>query len=117
MGKKHRYTYATLMPSDSLINFSGIYKYDHQTGEKQTFAFPDGSCGSETPFAPADNAQQEDDGYLISFLTDGETGGSQALIIDARNVAKGPVCRLQIPGRVPVGFHACWVNSDKIAGL
>ena len=116
-GKKHRYTYATLMPNDSLINFSGIYKFDHQTGEKQIYEFPAGTCGSETPFAPADNAINEDDGYLISFLTNGETGESEALVVDARNVSAGPVCRLKIPRRVPVGFHACWVSREKAVGL
>lgn len=116
-GKKHRYSYATLMPSDDLINFSGIYKFDHQTAEKQIYPFPEGTCGSETPFAPADNAQNEDDGYLITFLTNDETGESEAQIFDARNITAGPTCRLKMPGRVPAGFHACWVNSEKAVGL
>lgn len=116
-GKKYRYSYSTLMPTDSLINFSGVFKFDHQTREKQVYTFPEGSCGSETPFAPADNAVNEDDGYLISFLTYADTGESEAIILDARKVDAGPICRLKIPSRVPVGFHTCWVNSEKAVGL
>jgi len=115
-GKKYRYAYATLMPDDSMINFSGIYKYDFETGNRQIFEFPEGTCASETPFAPADNAQAEDDGYLMCYLTDGETGTSEAQIFDARDIESGPVCRLRLPARVPVGFHSCWVNAEKAFG-
>jgi carotenoid cleavage dioxygenase-like enzyme len=117
LGKKYRYSYSTLMPTDAMINYSGIFKFNHVTREKEIYEFPAGSCGSETPFAPADNAKNEDDGYLISFLTDNETGNSEAVIFDARKISAGPVCRLKIPERVPVGFHACWVSSDKAVGL
>lgn len=113
LGKNYRYAYATLMPSDSMINFSGIYKYDLKTGEKQIYPFPEGSCGSETPFAPSDNAEAEDDGYLISYLIYEDTGESEAQIFDARDINKGPVCRLKIPCKVPAGFHACWVSDEK----
>ncbi len=112
-GKKHRYAYATIMPDDRPINFSGVYKYDYETGEKQIYHFPEGTCASETPFAPADNAQAEDDGYLVCFLSNGVTGESEAQVFDARDLTQGPVCRLRIPCRVPVGFHSCWVNGDK----
>jgi len=49
LGKPYRYAYATLMPDDALINFSGIYEYDHKTSEKQVWALmleisPEGRC-------------------------------------------------------------------------
>jgi carotenoid cleavage dioxygenase-like enzyme len=117
LGKKYRYSYSTLMPTDAMINFSGIFKFDHLTREKQIYEFPVGSCGSETPFAPSDNGVNEDDGYIISYLTYAESGESEAVILDARDISAGPICRLKIPERVPVGFHACWVSSDKAVGL
>ena len=112
-GKKYRYAYATIMPDDGPIAFAGVYKYDYETGERQIYHHPPGCCGSETPFAPSDNAVEEDDGYLIGFMTNGNTGESEAQVFDAKDVAKGPVCRLRIPCRVPVGFHSCWVNAGK----
>ena len=115
-GKKQRYAYATLMPEDKPLNFGGVYKYDYETGEKQIYSFPEGTCGSETPFAPADDAKAEDDGYLISFLMYADSGKSEALIFDAKDLEAGPVCRLRVPCRIPVGFHACWVNSEKAFG-
>jgi carotenoid cleavage dioxygenase-like enzyme len=56
-------------------------------------------------------------GYIISYLTYAESGESEAVILDARDISAGPICRLKIPERVPVGFHACWVSSDKAVGL
>ena len=114
-GKEYRYVYATLMPTDDLISFNGIYKYDLQERQKQIYHFPEGMSASETPFSPSDNSKAEDDGYLVCFLTDEESGNSEVNVFDARDVAKGPVCRLAVPYRVPAGFHSCWVNSEKLA--
>jgi carotenoid cleavage dioxygenase-like enzyme len=113
IGKKYSYAYATIMPNNSLINFSGVYKLNVDTGEKQVHYYPEGTCGAETPFAPADNATSEDHGYLITYLTDNDTGKSEAQIFDAKKIEQGPICRLHIPCRVPAGFHSCWVNGKK----
>ena len=32
-----------------------------------------------------------------------------------RVVAAGPVGRVRIPQRVPIGFHACWIPGDDLA--
>lgn len=112
-GKPYRYAYNMLIPTDKTIRFEGICKYDLATGQRDIYRFEEGVVGSESPFAPRDNAVGEDDGYLISFTVDGHSGVSRADIFDAGAIGDGPVCRIKIPQRVPVGFHACWVNADK----
>ena len=73
-----------------------------------------GRYGSESPFAPSDAAraglpEHEDAGYLLSFVHDENTSRSEVLVLNARDVAAGPVARVLLPRRVPLGFHACWV--------
>ena len=64
-------------------------------------------CG-EHVFAPDPNGSSEDDGWLLSFVTDRTTEQSELVILDARDVAAAPVARVQMERRVPIGFHANW---------
>ena len=66
-------------------------------------------------FAPRDGCASEDDGYLICFVHDEAQQQSECLIIDARQVAAGPVARIIMPFRVPYGFHAGWVSAGDLA--
>lgn len=70
--------------------------------------FKPGCYASETPFAPRDGAKDEDDGYLVTFVTDEVDRSSELQIFDAGQVAAGPVGRVKLPVTVPPGFHACW---------
>jgi carotenoid cleavage dioxygenase len=56
----------------------------------------------------------EDDGYLVSFVQDEVEGRSEVVVLDAADLAAGPVARVLLPGRVPIGFHACWVRDDQL---
>ena len=48
---------------------------------------------SEAPFAPRVNAIDEDDGYLVSFVSDTNTGTAECVLVDAKDLEAGPVCR------------------------
>ena len=51
-----------------------------------------------------DAAAEEDDGYLLTTCFDGRTGTSSLLVLDARNVAAGPVARVPLSDEyAPVG--------------
>jgi carotenoid cleavage dioxygenase-like enzyme len=39
---------------------------------------------------------------------------SEVIILDAKNFAAGPIARVQIPQRVPVGFHSTWIPGDQL---
>jgi carotenoid cleavage dioxygenase-like enzyme len=41
-------------------------------------------------------------------VIDRTTEQTDLAIIDARDVAAGPVARIHLPRRVPIGFHANW---------
>jgi carotenoid cleavage dioxygenase len=56
----------------------------------------------------------EDDGYLVGFMNDMQTGASYCTVFDARDISRGPVARIRVPGRVPNGFHATWVSAERL---
>lgn len=106
-GVKTRYSYHVVFDDCIEQRFSGLMKYDLQTGSSVCHDFPAGVFGSEPAFAPRVGADGEDDGYLITFTADLD-GRSQAHIIDARDFASPPLAIVDLPQRVPAGFHGVW---------
>lgn len=74
----------------------------------------DGRYGSEAPFVPRIGASQEDDGYIITYITDVNRDRSECVIYDARDLAAGPVCTIMMPERICAGTHGTWVSGDAI---
>ncbi|MEL7454142.1 MAG: carotenoid oxygenase family protein, partial [Pseudomonadota bacterium] len=50
----------------------------------------------------------------ITFLIDENTGTSQCAILDASDIAKGPVCRLALPHKISSGVHSTWVEHLQL---
>jgi len=112
-GIKNRYNYSVWNKPGWFL-FSGIVKHDFETGESWSLEFGDERYGSEAPFAPRVDSQDEDDGYLVSFITDMKENRSECVLIDAKDIEAGPVCRIILPHRISSGTHACWGNGDEI---
>ena len=56
----------------------------------------------------------EDGGWLL-FFSHALTGDRSWLeILDAADIAAGPVCSVELPN-VPIGFHATWVDAALVA--
>ncbi len=114
LGKKSKYAYNQRLELSRTLRFDAIVKYDTEKQSSEVHVYGKNKYGSESPFIPKPNAVEEDDGYVISFVTDAETDSSEAIIIDAKNMSAEPLARIKLPQRVPLGFHACWVDGDKI---
>jgi len=110
VGLKTRYTYvAGIDQHQKGTPFVSEMKYDLETGDIQVHPLGEGCKGGEAIFAPRKNATSEDDGYVILFVRDDINQTSECRIIDAKNFEGEPAARVQIPHRVPFGFHATWV--------
>ncbi|GAB5450794.1 MAG: carotenoid oxygenase family protein [Halioglobus sp.] len=120
-GVQSRYSYHQRIPlldeGGYTLRFTGLVKYDNETGQSTQWDYGPGVFGSEAVFAPkpcADRTSREDDGYVITLVTDSNTWQSHALVFDATDVAAGPVARVRLPHRVPFGFHAAWARGQDI---
>lgn len=111
-----RYSYNPRIAHEPALLFDGLVKYDLTTGGSQTLEYGKRKFGGEASFAPRDGATAEDDGYLMTFVYDEPTDSSELWIVDAREFDSGPVARLKIPQRVPIGYHSCWVSQRELAG-
>jgi carotenoid cleavage dioxygenase-like enzyme len=112
-GGKYRYTYAATGKPGWFL-FDGLVKHDVKTGIEERFAFDDGVFGSETAMAPRVASRTEDDGYLVTLITDMDADASYCLLFDAARVADGPVCKLALPERISSGTHSTWAAGSEL---
>ncbi len=112
-GRKGRYLYSTLAEPGRFL-FTGLMKHDLQTGKSWEISFGKGRYGSEAPLAPRLHAKAEDDGYLVTFITDMREDRSECVLYDAQHLDAGPVCRIILPHRICSGTHAHWSSGASI---
>jgi carotenoid cleavage dioxygenase len=116
VGHRTSYAYNMHISPEKTLLFDGLMKYDVGAGTSETYWFGEGRWGSEAPFAPRPGATVEDDGYLLSYVYDEREARSDVEVLDAQDVTAGPQCRIKLPVRVPLGFHATWVRGDQLPG-
>jgi carotenoid cleavage dioxygenase-like enzyme len=114
VGRRSRYGYHMSIADTDTLKFDGICKYDFERGNCDVHRYEAGVSGSEAAFAPRVGAHAEDDGYLVVFTQDENSGASEVRILDVREPARRPLARVQLPVRVPLGFHATWANGELI---
>lgn len=113
VGQRNRFGYdSTARGWEFNFDFNGVMQYDYERGTSAQHTYGPSQVSGEHVFAPDPDGTAENDGWLMSFVTDRETEASELAIIDARDVAAGPVARIQMRARVPIGFHANWFASD-----
>ena len=113
-GLPSRYSYHVTLADTDVILFDALVKMDSLTGTSQKFSFPEGCFGSEMQFAPRHNSNAEDDGYLISFVTNMNSMKGEIQIFPAEDLSKGPICRLIVPQQIPPGFHSSFVLPENL---
>jgi carotenoid cleavage dioxygenase len=115
MGAPTRYAYIPhVAPDTQTLLFDALVKYDTASGKTESHGFGPGRYCSESPFAPRVGGHAEDDGFVVCFVHDARGGNSEAHVLDARNFAGKPLAVIALPQRVPVGFHACWVDGTQL---
>ncbi|XP_021890809.1 carotenoid 9,10(9',10')-cleavage dioxygenase 1-like [Carica papaya] len=126
-GRKQRYVYGTIL--DSIAKVTGVVKFDlHDEPEagktklevggnvKGIYDLGPGRFGSEAIFVPRQPgySSEEDDGYLILFVHDENTGKSSVNVVDAKTMSADPVAVVDLLHRVPYGFHAFFVTEEQL---
>lgn len=86
----------------------GINKYDRSTGELSTWD-AGGDQPDEALFVAAGDA--EDAGYLVSVVFDRTAATRYVAVLDATQIAAGPIAKIRLPRRVPFGFHGTWLTA------
>ena len=110
-GSHHRYGYAGEVGMHSL---GATIKHDLVTGERQIHDWGTGRGAGEFVFVDRANAQAEDDGWLMGFVHAHDGSSASFAVLDAQDLARGPVAEVPLPQRVPYGFHGNWVSDRSV---
>jgi len=109
-GRRHRYMYNSMARDWGFgFDFNAVVKYDIETGAATTYTHGDSVVVGEHIFAPDPAGSAEDDGWVMTVGVDRLTEKTELIVLDARSIEAGPVARVRIPRRVPLGFHANWM--------
>jgi carotenoid cleavage dioxygenase-like enzyme len=114
LGVKTRFSYNPRFAPEPTLLFDALLKYDTDDGSSTAYTFGPGRFGSEPVFAPRQNPTAEDDGWLLSLSYDARDDSSSCLVFDAQHLPQGPIATIHLPRRVPIGFHACWVDGKHL---
>ena len=112
IGRKHRFGWTLGLDSShpESPGFAGILKNDLATGRSEMHDCGPGRTAGETVFVPAQGADpSSDEGYLLSYVYDAATNGSELWVLDASRMSRPPLARVALPQRVPNGFHGSWL--------
>ncbi|MBN9111675.1 MAG: carotenoid oxygenase family protein [Pseudonocardia sp.] len=84
--------------------------HDTGSGVVTRWEAPELAVG-EPVFAPDPTSDAPDSGWWLTFATSYATHGSSLLVIPAADPASGPVARVRMPVRVPLGLHGNWMPT------
>ncbi|MEV8376938.1 carotenoid oxygenase family protein [Kribbella sp. NPDC056861] len=110
-GLAARYGHATVSRTPSSGPDTGaLVRYDLRDGLVTSHEFGPGRVPGEAAFAPADD-RPGGDGWLMTYVHNAATDTSDLVILDATDLAAPPVATIELPVRVPFGFHGNWLTD------
>lgn len=88
-----------------------IAHFDGKSGRRSACVLPVGDSVSEPVFVAADAGAPEGQGWLLAVAYRAQDNVSELLVLNAQDVAAGPIATALLPRRVPFGFHGNWVGE------
>lgn len=112
--QKHRYIYSAIgRMGGEVAPPQGIAKFDCESLENQVWMPKDCEFCGEPMFANKKDPKGEDDGYILTVLYCGRKQESEMIILDAQNIASGPIARIPLGISIPPGLFGCFTSAEE----
>jgi carotenoid cleavage dioxygenase-like enzyme len=112
LGRANQFSYAMAFPGGALDEYA-VVKLDANSGRTSVAPMGERRMPGEAVFVPAQGGTREDDGYLLTLVSDTKADASQLLVIDASSL--DTVAAVELPRRVPSGIHGNWIPDSRLA--
>ncbi|XP_050880783.1 carotenoid 9,10(9',10')-cleavage dioxygenase [Lathyrus oleraceus] len=121
VGIKHKYAYTQVVDpiasstAEYVPKYGGLAKlYLEESCEESCIKmeyhmFEKNTYCNGAAFVARDGGVEEDDGWIITFVHNEVTNKSQVHIIDTKNFSGETVAKIEMPYRVPYGFHGAFM--------
>jgi carotenoid cleavage dioxygenase-like enzyme len=90
------------------VRAASLAHIDLATGVRSVWDLPRGDAVSEPVFVPRSAEADEGDGWLVAVAYRAQEDRSDLVVLEAKDVAAGPIGAAEMPRRVPFGFHGNW---------
>ncbi len=107
-GRRNRHGWlTTFRDHPDTVNTGGVIHIDAQSGDTTEWDPGPNRHLGEAYFVAG--GSDEGEGWLLTYCHDHARGETSFVVLDARNVSRGPIAEVALPQRVPYGFHGTWV--------
>lgn len=112
--KKHHHIFVAVGGlDDEIAPPQGIARFDCNSREMASWMPSAHEFCGEPMFAPKVNPLSDGDGYVLTVLFNGKTNESDIVVLDATDIAAGPVCRIPLGIGVPHGLYGCFTDAEE----
>ncbi|MEB3356214.1 MAG: carotenoid oxygenase family protein [Synechococcales bacterium] len=106
VGRPYRYLYlGATHAATGNAPLQAILKLDLTTGDRQIWSAAPRGFVSEPVFVPCPGCTDEDAGWLLTLVFNGERERSELVILDAQDLTRGAIATLYLKHHVPYGLH------------
>ncbi|RTL33655.1 MAG: carotenoid oxygenase [Burkholderiales bacterium] len=113
--QRYRYAY-TVEFSVDMAGGQSVLKHDLDTRTTTEHRFAEHLKPGEFVFVPRRADSAEDEGWLMGFVSNLNTGLGEYHVLDASDLSAPASAVVQLPAPVPLGFHGNWVGAADLGG-
>jgi len=111
IGQDSRYIYLAMYGPDVDIVaefYTTIARFDTQSRNLTIADCGENRYPAEPIYVPDISS---DKGWILTVVYDGNSDSSEVWIFDSDRLSDSPVCQLELPGVIPLGFHGTWKSA------
>lgn len=109
VGVNYRYLYLSVYRDGVDISqelYGAIARFDLETDNLTVADLGENRYPTEPIYVP--DARKTDRGWVLTVVYDGGVDRSEVWVYDSERMDDEPVCKLELPRVVPIGFHGTW---------
>ena len=109
-GSSYRYGYSAEIGRG--FESTALRKHDLHEGRVSVHSEGPQRHFLEPVFVPRSADAGEDDGWVMAYVFDADKNSSDVVILNARDFDGEPLATIELPRRVPYGFHGNWLADE-----
>ncbi len=111
IGQASRYIYLAMNRADVDIVaelYGAIARLDTETRNLTIADMGENRYPAEPIYVPDISSEK---GWILTVVYDGNSDKSEVWIFDSDGLSSPPICTLELPGVIPLGFHGTWKSA------